>query len=160
MKDLMGVMKQAQQLQERMQKLQEELAAMEIAGHSGGGLVTVTLNGKGAIRRVRIDPSLMRPDEAEIVEDLIVAAASDAKTKVEIRPAGEDAGADRRAADTSRAQAVLVARSAAGTPRYLSGASASSSLEAGCTARSLRRGIRTSTSSSGGSRKVIAIQKE
>jgi DNA-binding YbaB/EbfC family protein len=83
MKDLMGVMKQAQQLQERMQKLQEELAAMEIAGHSGGGLVTVTLNGKGEMRRVRIDPSLMKPDETEIVEDLIVAAASDAKTKVE-----------------------------------------------------------------------------
>jgi DNA-binding YbaB/EbfC family protein len=83
MKDLMGVMKQAQQLQERMQQLQGELAAMEIAGQSGGGLVAVTLNGKGELRRVRIDPSLLKPEEAEIVEDLIVAAAADAKAKVE-----------------------------------------------------------------------------
>jgi len=83
MKDLMSVMKQAQQLQERMQKLQEELAALEIAGQSGGGLVSVTLNGKGEVRRVRIDPSLLKPEEGEIVEDLIVAAANDAKNKVE-----------------------------------------------------------------------------
>jgi DNA-binding YbaB/EbfC family protein len=83
MKDLMGVMRQAQQLQERMQKIQEELAGMEIVGQSGGGLVAVTLNGKGEMRRVKIDPSLLKPEEAEIVEDLIVAAAADAKGKVE-----------------------------------------------------------------------------
>ncbi|HXF52889.1 MAG TPA: YbaB/EbfC family nucleoid-associated protein [Hyphomicrobiaceae bacterium] len=83
MKDLMSVMKQAQQLQERVQKLQEGLAALEIAGQSGGGLVSVTLNGKGEVRRVKIDPSLLKPEEAEIVEDLIVAAANDAKNKVE-----------------------------------------------------------------------------
>lgn len=83
MRDLMGMMKQAQQLQERMQKLQEDLAAMEISGSSGGGMVTVMLNGKGELKRVKIDPSLMQPGEAEIVEDLIVAAATDAKAKVE-----------------------------------------------------------------------------
>lgn len=83
MRDLMGMMKQAQQLQERMQQMQADLAAMEVAGSSGGGLVSVTLTGKGDLKRVKIDPSLMKPDEAEIVEDLIVAATADAKSKVE-----------------------------------------------------------------------------
>jgi DNA-binding YbaB/EbfC family protein len=82
MRDLMGMMKQAQQLQTRMQQLQEELAATEVEGRSGGGLVTATLDGKGHLRKIRIDPSLMRPDEAEILEDLIVAATDDAKGKV------------------------------------------------------------------------------
>jgi nucleoid-associated protein EbfC len=83
MKDLMGMMKQAQELQTRMQQMQEELASAEIEGRSGGGLVVLTLDGKGQIKRVKIDPSLMRPDETEIVEDLIIAAAGDAKVKVE-----------------------------------------------------------------------------
>ena len=83
MKDLMGMMKQAQQLQVRMQQMQEELETTEIEGRSGGGLVTLTLDGKGQIKRVKIDPSLMKPDETEIVEDLILAAAHDAKGKVE-----------------------------------------------------------------------------
>jgi DNA-binding YbaB/EbfC family protein len=85
MKDLMGMMKQVKDMQERMQRVQEELAAIEVDGTAGGGLVTVTLNGKGDMKRVHIDPSLMKPEEAEIVEDLIVAAMSDAKTKVEAR---------------------------------------------------------------------------
>ncbi len=83
MKDLLGMMKQAQQLQERMQQLQEELAAMQISGQSGAGLVQVTMNGKGELSAIKIDPSLMKPDETEILEDLIVAAAADAKGKVE-----------------------------------------------------------------------------
>jgi nucleoid-associated protein EbfC len=83
MKDLMGVMKQAQQLQAQMQKMQEQLAAMEIDGQAGAGLVKVTLNGKGEMRRLKIDPSLMKPDETEILEDLVVAACNDAKSKVE-----------------------------------------------------------------------------
>jgi DNA-binding YbaB/EbfC family protein len=83
MKDLMGVMKQAQQLQAQMQKMQEQLAAMEIDGQAGAGLVKVSLNGKGEMRRVNIDPSLMKPDEREILEDLVVAACQDAKNKVE-----------------------------------------------------------------------------
>lgn len=83
MKDLMGMMKQVKDMQERMQRLQEELAAMEVTGTAGGGLVSVTLTGKGDMRRVNIDPSLLKPEEAEIVEDLIVAAAADAKSKVE-----------------------------------------------------------------------------
>lgn len=83
MKDLMKLMQQAGQIQQRMQKLQEDLAAMEIEGQSGAGMVKVTLNGKGEMRGVRIDPSLLKPDEAEIVEDLILAAHQDARAKVD-----------------------------------------------------------------------------
>lgn len=83
MKDIMGMMKQAQQLQARMQQMQDELGAAEVEGRSGGGLVTLTLDGKGQIKRVKIDPSLMRADETEILEDLILAAGQDAKNKVE-----------------------------------------------------------------------------
>ena len=83
MNDLMGMMKKAQQLQARMQEIQTELAGTEVEGRAGGGLVTVTLDGKGGMRRVHIDPSLMKPEEAEIVEDLILAAVGDARAKVE-----------------------------------------------------------------------------
>ena len=83
MKDLMKMMKQAQELQGRMQKMQEELAAMTVTGQSGAGGVTVTLNGKGEMTRLHIDPALMKPDEAEMVEDLVIAALADARAKVE-----------------------------------------------------------------------------
>jgi hypothetical protein len=77
------MMGKVREMQARMQKVQEELEALEVEGQSGGGLVSITLSGKGDMRRVRIDPSLMKPDEAEIVEDLVLAAAQDAKRKVE-----------------------------------------------------------------------------
>ncbi len=83
MPDLMGMMKQAQELQGRIQKMQEDLAQLEVGGQSGAGLIQVTLNGKGEMRRLKIDPSLLKPDEAEILEDLIIAAFQDAKVKVE-----------------------------------------------------------------------------
>ena len=83
MKDLMGMMKQVGQMQARVQQMQDELAAIEIDGQSGGGLVRVTLTGKGDMRKVHIDPSLMKADEAEILEDLIVAAVADAKSKLD-----------------------------------------------------------------------------
>src|SRR3712207_4756608 len=83
MRDLMGMMKQAQELQEKMQNLQAEIAALEASGSAGAGLVTVTVDGKGGVTGVKIDPSLAKPDELEILEDLIVAAARDAKGKVE-----------------------------------------------------------------------------
>ena len=83
MKDLMGMMKQAQELQARVHKVQEELAALEIEGQAGAGLVRVTLNGKGEMRNIKIDPSLMKPEETEILEDLIVASYQDARAKVE-----------------------------------------------------------------------------
>lgn len=83
MKDIMGMMKQLGQMQSRMQAMQDELAQLEISGQSGGGLVAVTLDGKASLKRIRIDPSLLKPDEAEILEDLIIAAVQDAKVKVE-----------------------------------------------------------------------------
>ena len=83
MKDLMKLMAQAGQIQARMQKMQEELSALEIEGQSGAGLVKVTLNGKFEMKAVRIDPSLMKPDEAEIIEDLVLAAHQDARAKAE-----------------------------------------------------------------------------
>ena len=83
MKDLMGVMKQAQELQARMEKMQEELENTQIEGTAGGGLVTVTLNGKGEMRGMHIDESLLKPDERVILEDLIVAAHQNARAKVE-----------------------------------------------------------------------------
>jgi nucleoid-associated protein EbfC len=82
-KDIMGMMKQVQQMQSKMQDMQNELAEMEVSGQSGGGLVAVTLNGKGEMRSIKIDPSLLKPEEAEILEDLIVAATTDAKAKVD-----------------------------------------------------------------------------
>jgi len=85
MKNLGQMMKQAQQMQERMQTLQKELEAEEVQGAAGGGMVTVTLNGKGVMRRLKIDPSLMDPNEAEVLEDLIVAAHNDAKARMEAR---------------------------------------------------------------------------
>ncbi len=81
--NLMGMMKQVGEMQARMQQMQEELGALEIEGQSGGGLVKVTLSGKGDVKKVRIDPSLVKPDEAEILEDLVVAAAQDAKGKLD-----------------------------------------------------------------------------
>lgn len=84
MKDIMGMMSKVKEMQERMQQVQEELAALECEGQSGGGLVRVTLNGKGEMRRVVIDPGLMKPEETEILEDLIVAASQDAKSKAEV----------------------------------------------------------------------------
>ena len=83
MRDIMGMMKQVQEMQSRMQAMQEELAGMEIVGEAGAGLVKVTLSGKGDVKTVKIDPSLMKPDDAEVVEDLLVAAASDARGKAE-----------------------------------------------------------------------------
>ena len=83
MKDLMGMMKQVGQLQARMQQAQEELGALEVEGQSGAGLVKIKLSGKGDVRGVSIDPSLMQPGEAEILEDLILAACQDAKTKAD-----------------------------------------------------------------------------
>ncbi|HRI89258.1 MAG TPA: YbaB/EbfC family nucleoid-associated protein [Hyphomicrobiaceae bacterium] len=83
MKDLMGMMKKAQELQAKMAQMQAELAALEVDGQAGGGMVKATLNGKGDVRGIKIDPSLLRPDEAEILEDLLIAAIADAKAKAE-----------------------------------------------------------------------------
>lgn len=89
MKNLGQMMKQAQQMQTKMQEMQEKLGDIELSGASGAGMVTVTLNGKGEMRRVKIDPSLFNSNDAEVVEDLIVAAFADAKSKLEVVVAEE-----------------------------------------------------------------------
>lgn len=83
MKNIADIMKQAQQLQSRVTELQAELEAAEVEGRAGGGLVILTMSGKGEVKKVSIDPSLMKEHEREIVEDLIVAAAADAKAKAD-----------------------------------------------------------------------------
>jgi nucleoid-associated protein EbfC len=83
MKNLGNMLKEAQKLQSRMAEMQAKLDTIEVAGAAGGGMVTVTLNGKGEMRKVKIDPSLVDPKEIEIIEDLVVAAFNDAKAKVE-----------------------------------------------------------------------------
>lgn len=83
MKDIMGLMKQAQAMQARMQEMQAELENTEVEGQSGGGLVRVTLTAKGAMRGLSVDASLLKADEKEIVEDLILTAHEDARKKGE-----------------------------------------------------------------------------
>jgi DNA-binding YbaB/EbfC family protein len=83
MKDIMGMMKKAQELQGKMQEFQQNLGNLVIEGRSGGGLVTVSMNGKGELKGLKIDPSLFRDDEVEVLEDLLIAAHKDAKDKVE-----------------------------------------------------------------------------
>jgi DNA-binding YbaB/EbfC family protein len=83
MKDMFGMMKQAKELQSRMQAMQDEIAALTIDGSAGGGLVKVTVNGKSEVKSLSIDPSLVKPEEVEILEDLIVAALGDARAKAE-----------------------------------------------------------------------------
>ena len=83
MTDFLGLMKQATQLQAKMQEMQAELDQVTVEGLAGGGMVAVTLSAKGDLKGVRIDPSLIKPEEKEIVEDLIVAAHADARRKAE-----------------------------------------------------------------------------
>jgi DNA-binding YbaB/EbfC family protein len=83
MADFMGMMKKAAELQSKMQSMQAELETISVEGASGGGVVQVTLSGKGDLKGVKIDQSLMKPDETEIVEDLLVAAHADARKKLE-----------------------------------------------------------------------------
>ncbi len=89
MKNIGQLMKQAQEMQAKMQEMQERLAEIEVTGTSGAGMVTVTMNGKAEVRVVKIEPKLLDGEEAEVVEDLIVAAFTDAKRKVEIRAKDE-----------------------------------------------------------------------
>lgn len=82
MKNLGQLMKQAQQMQQKMADMQAQLEVIEVTGAAGGGLVQVTLNGKSDLKKLKLDKSLLVPDEVEVVEDLIVAAFHDAKQKV------------------------------------------------------------------------------
>lgn len=83
MKDLLGLMGKAKEMQAKFQAMQEEIATMEATGQAGGGMVKVTISGKFDMKKLSIDPSLFKEDDVEILEDLIIAAHNDAKTKVE-----------------------------------------------------------------------------
>jgi DNA-binding YbaB/EbfC family protein len=89
MKNLGQMMKQAQEMQTRMAELQAKLETVELSGAAGGGMVQVTLSGKGEMKQLKIDKSLVDPDETEVLEDLILAAFNDAKQKVEAHMAEE-----------------------------------------------------------------------
>jgi nucleoid-associated protein EbfC len=83
MADFLGMMKQAAQLQSKMQAMQEELGRVEVEGISGGGLIAVRMTAKMEVKAVKIDPSLIKADESEILEDLLVTALNDARRKAE-----------------------------------------------------------------------------
>ena len=83
MADFLGLMKQATQLQTKMQEMQAELDQITVEGIAGGGMVSVTMSAKGDLKGVRIDDSLIKPGEKEIIEDLVVAAHADARRKAE-----------------------------------------------------------------------------
>ena len=83
MPDFLGLMKQAAELKSKMEAMQAELDKLEVEGSAGGGLLTVKLSGKGEVRAAHVDASLLKPDQREIIEDLIVAANADARRKLE-----------------------------------------------------------------------------
>lgn len=89
MKNLTNMLKQAQQMQSKMQEMQAKLEAQVVEGQSGAGMVKVSLSGKGDLKSVAIDPSLMSAEEREVLEDLLIAAHADAKAKVEAMMAEE-----------------------------------------------------------------------
>ncbi len=89
MKNLGQMMKQAQQMQAKMAEMQAQLETIEMTGSAGGGLVQVTVGGKGNLRKIKIDKSLIDPSEVEVLEDLIVAAFNEAKNRVEAHVAEE-----------------------------------------------------------------------
>lgn len=82
--NIMQMMKQAQELQAKMQQMQTELESLEIEGQAAAGAVVVRLSGKGDLRALKIDPSLLKPDEADILEDLVIAAHKDARAKADV----------------------------------------------------------------------------
>ncbi|MEQ1941380.1 YbaB/EbfC family nucleoid-associated protein [Mesorhizobium sp. VNQ89] len=83
MKDLLGLMGKAKEMQAKFQAMQEDISTLEATGVAGGGLVSVTLTGKGEMKSLKIDPSLFKEEEVEILEDLLLAAHNDAKAKVD-----------------------------------------------------------------------------
>jgi len=89
MKNLAGLMKQAQQMQSKMEEMQARLQTMELTGEAGAGMVRVTLNGKGELRGVKIDPKIIDPQDPEVLQDLILAAHRDAKVKIDAAMASE-----------------------------------------------------------------------
>lgn len=89
MKNIGQLMKQAQQMQTRMAEMQAKLAEVEMTGQSGGGMVSALMNGKGELKSIKLDKAVIDPEDIEILEDLIIAAVADAKSKIETHIAGE-----------------------------------------------------------------------
>ena len=89
MKNIGNMLKEAQKMQAKMGEMQAKMAEMEVEGGAGAGLVSCVLNGKGEMRKLKLDPSLLVPDDVEILEDLVVAAVNDAKGKIEAQMQGE-----------------------------------------------------------------------
>ena len=87
MKNMQAMMKQAQQMQAKMQEAQDKLEELEVEGQSGGGLVSATATGKGALKALKIDTSLIDPDDPDMLQDLVVAAVNDAQAKAEAEAA-------------------------------------------------------------------------
>lgn len=87
--NIQKMMQQAQAMKQKMAEMQEKVLQMEISGQSGGGMVRATLNGKGEIKKLKIDPQIVNPAEIEMLEDLVAAAINDARNKVEEKVAGE-----------------------------------------------------------------------
>lgn len=85
MPDFMKILQQAQEMQGRMAKMQEELKAMTLTGTAGGGMVTVDVDGQGLVKRVKLDPSIVNPSDTEMLEDLIAVAVADAQRKAQER---------------------------------------------------------------------------
>jgi DNA-binding YbaB/EbfC family protein len=85
MRDIMKILQQAQEMQGRMAKMQEELQAMTLTGTAGGGMVTADVNGQGLLKRIKIDPSVVNPTDTEMLEDLITVAVADAQRKAQER---------------------------------------------------------------------------
>ncbi|MGO9787250.1 MAG: YbaB/EbfC family nucleoid-associated protein [Stellaceae bacterium] len=83
MSNLVQMLKQAQQMQARMTEMQAKLAEIEVTGTAGGGMVQVTLNGKGEVKKLKLDKSAVDPNETEVLEDLILAAFNDAKARAD-----------------------------------------------------------------------------
>ena len=83
MADIMKILQQAQQMQGRLQQIQDELAQKTVAGSAGGGMVTVEADGKGTVRRVKLDPSVVNPADVEMLEDLVAIAVSEAQKKAQ-----------------------------------------------------------------------------
>lgn len=89
MADIMKILQQAQQMQGRMQEIQDELQKMTVVGSAGGGMVSVEADGKGQLRKIRIDPSVVDPTDVEMLEDLVLVAVSDAQKKAAELAQGE-----------------------------------------------------------------------
>jgi nucleoid-associated protein EbfC len=88
-KNIQQLMKQAQQMQSKMADMQAKLAEIEMSGQSGGGMVSATMNGKGDLKKIKLDKSAVDPDDIEMLEDLIIAAVTDAKNKIDAYTASE-----------------------------------------------------------------------